>query len=194
MSRILELIDLHDNYMKRLGTLRNLVVLRDALLGKTPSPSTMGANYDGDDTRDHFIPKNSWILDSDVIHHVASNSVPLLDFTPYSTFEGITLGSGDTFFISNIGKTNVHALEKFNFSLNDVFHIPSDALNLIYFNKLYNDFSAEFEPYAFGVNDVHSKQIKLQDPNHNGLYKLKDLSSLDLASNLTVTFLASLEQ
>lgn len=107
--------------------------LRDVLPGKIPFPSALLVSCEENvaDSGSSTSAENSQILDSGANNHITSNGDNLLDLIIYSSFEGISMGSGAQIPISNIGKAFIHASQECILSLNGIVHTPRVTIILI---------------------------------------------------------------
>ena len=103
---------------------------------------------------------DNWYLDSRASHHLTQNAGNLINSTPYTGTDKVTVGNGKHLSISNIGSHRLVSNSR-SFQLRKVFHVPFISANLISVAKFCSDNNAliDFRSNSFLVKDLHKKKI-----------------------------------
>ncbi|PRQ49673.1 putative RNA-directed DNA polymerase [Rosa chinensis] len=136
-----------------------------------PGPSTT-APFAGA----HFATDPNWYPDTGATHHMTA--MPLNHSQPYGGPHNVYMGNGDSMPISHTG-TLPFSLGSSQFSLSDVFLIPSIGKNLLSVARFTKDNRVFFlfAPDFYQIYCLLTGRLLFQGPCKDGLYPL-DLSSV----------------
>lgn len=77
-----------------------------------------------------YTPKDLWIADSGVSHHMTPHLCHLQATAPYAPTDTITIGNEAGLNIAHIGSFTLSALPG-NLHLNQMYHVPAPAANFL---------------------------------------------------------------
>ncbi|KAF8399498.1 hypothetical protein HHK36_015364 [Tetracentron sinense] len=137
----------------------------------------------------HSVGDDSWFLDSGATHHLTQSSANLINSTPYSGLDQVTVGNGKQLSISAVGSQILDS-NSVSFSLKKVFYVPYLSNNLISVAQFCADNNSviEFHPNCFFVKDRTTKRVLAQGKLENGLYKFPVTSTANKQSDCSSIF------
>lgn len=130
-------------------------------------------------------PNNSWLLDIEVIPHVASNANNVPKDSIYNGSERVFLGNGNLLSIHCVGHCYLLPTHHKCFpTLRHILHTPHLIHNLLSMDKLCSDTNMyiEFHNDVFFIKDFSKKEILMQGINERDLYKLIGVFSIIITS------------
>jgi hypothetical protein len=115
----------------------------------------------------------NWYMDSGATDNITNDLEKLAVRDKYHGGDQIHTASGSGMKIKHIGHSLVHTPTR-NLHLNNIFHVPKAAENLVSVHRLTKDNSAflEFHPDYFLIKDQATKNTILKGPCRRGLYPL----------------------
>nr|XP_016434631.1 PREDICTED: uncharacterized protein LOC107760990 [Nicotiana tabacum] len=115
---------------------------------------------------------NTWVLDTGVSHHIATDSHNLMSPLDYTGTEEICMGDGNGIPITHIGSSTLFIPTK-DFYLHNILCAPHIKRNLISVSKFCNQnrTSIEFFPSFFVVKELNTGAPLVRGQNRNDLYE-----------------------
>ncbi|CAL2231319.1 unnamed protein product [Prunus armeniaca] len=115
-----------------------------------------------------YSPKQVWIVDSGVSHHMVSDVSRLNNATHCDSIKQVTVGNGEGLAINHIGHAAISSCLK----LPIIFHVPQLKANLLSVHQLCknNICLITFDASSFCIQDRLTNQVLLRGKNNNGLY------------------------
>jgi hypothetical protein len=134
--------------------------------GKSPpsqlAPMTARSNPHQDNAKEQ-----PWYADSGANNHITADLDNLTIKEPYKGDEEVAVGNGTGLIITNTGFSTLYGSHK-PFQLNNIFHCPMAAANLLSIQK----FCLDNHCYSYFVKDNLTGQTLLQGLSRDGLSSL----------------------
>lgn len=120
----------------------------------------------------HFAADPNWYPDTGATHHMTA--MPVNNPKQYGGPHNVYMGNGDSMSVSHTGNLPI-SLGSSQFSLQNVFHVPSLRKNLLSVARFTKDNNVIFlfAPDFYQIYCLHSGHLLFQGPCKDGLYPLQ---------------------